>query len=169
MVFFKLVYCSSHKAATRTTCLSRHHIRVCSCLEAQSAFFSRTDSGVLLTVINAQVSDSNSPSIRQPKISHTIKPHPLRECPQLKTIPTTASTSYSSAGNCYATIESQTFTGSLKMIRRHYPKTPASLPSGCSSSWWSSTFQLLQELNGPVIPCVEVAPLQRTPSACRLQ
>ena len=31
---------------------------MCACLAAQFAFFSRADSGVLLTVINAQVSDS---------------------------------------------------------------------------------------------------------------
>ena len=37
---------------------SKHHIRVCECLTAQVAFFSRADSGVLLTDINAQVSDS---------------------------------------------------------------------------------------------------------------
>jgi hypothetical protein len=37
---------------------SKHHIRVCACLSAQFAFFSRADSGVLLTVINAQVSDT---------------------------------------------------------------------------------------------------------------
>jgi hypothetical protein len=94
-------------------------------------------------------------------MSHAIKLHPLREYPQRKTIPTTASTSYTSVGKCYSTIESQTFTGSLKTIRSHYPKTPVSLPSGCSSSWWSSTFQLLQESNGPVILCVEVSPLIR--------
>jgi hypothetical protein len=36
-----------------------------------------------------------SPSIRQPRMSNAIKPHPPRECPQLQvqTIPTTASTS----------------------------------------------------------------------------
>jgi hypothetical protein len=38
--------------------VSKHHIRVCACLEAQFAFFSRADSGVLLTVINVQVSDT---------------------------------------------------------------------------------------------------------------
>ncbi len=37
---------------------SNHHIRVCACLAAQFAFFSRADSGVLLTDINAQVSDT---------------------------------------------------------------------------------------------------------------
>jgi hypothetical protein len=37
---------------------SKHHIRVCACLAAQFAFFSRADSGVLLTAINAQVSDT---------------------------------------------------------------------------------------------------------------
>jgi hypothetical protein len=37
---------------------SKHHIRVCAYLAAQFAFFSRADSGVLLTVINAQVSDT---------------------------------------------------------------------------------------------------------------
>ena len=37
---------------------SKHHIRVCACLAAQFVFFSRSDSGVLLTAINAQVSDS---------------------------------------------------------------------------------------------------------------
>ena len=37
---------------------SKHHIRVCACLTAQFAFFSRADSGVLLTDINAQVSAS---------------------------------------------------------------------------------------------------------------
>ncbi len=37
---------------------SKHHIRVCACLAAQFTFFSRADSGVLLTDINEQVSDS---------------------------------------------------------------------------------------------------------------
>jgi hypothetical protein len=37
---------------------SKHHIRVCSCLTVQFAFFSRADSGVLLTTINLQVSDT---------------------------------------------------------------------------------------------------------------
>jgi hypothetical protein len=37
---------------------SRHHIRVCVWLVAQFAFFSRSDSGVLLTAINDQLSDS---------------------------------------------------------------------------------------------------------------
>ncbi len=36
---------------------SRYHIRVCACLTTQFAFFSRVDSGVLLTTINEQVSD----------------------------------------------------------------------------------------------------------------
>jgi hypothetical protein len=65
---------------------SKHNIRVCACLAAQFASFSRADSGVLLTANNAQV----------------------------------------------------------------------------------STFQPLQELNGPDILCVEVAPLERTPSASPL-
>ena len=38
--------------------VSKHHIRVCACLAAQFAFFSHADSGVLLTAINAQVSDT---------------------------------------------------------------------------------------------------------------
>jgi hypothetical protein len=37
---------------------SRHHIRVCACLAAQFAFFSRADSGVLLTANNAHLSHS---------------------------------------------------------------------------------------------------------------
>jgi hypothetical protein len=37
---------------------SKHHIRVCACLAAQFAVFSRADSGVLLTTINEQVSDT---------------------------------------------------------------------------------------------------------------
>jgi hypothetical protein len=37
---------------------SRHHIRVCACLTSQFVFFSRADSGVLLTVINVHFSDS---------------------------------------------------------------------------------------------------------------
>ena len=37
---------------------SKHQIRVRACLAAQFAFFSRADSGVLLTVINAQVSNT---------------------------------------------------------------------------------------------------------------
>jgi hypothetical protein len=38
---------------------SKHQIRVCACLAAQFAFFSRADSGVLLTAaINAQVSNT---------------------------------------------------------------------------------------------------------------
>ena len=37
---------------------SKHQVRVCACLAAQFAFFSRADSGVLLTAINAQASAS---------------------------------------------------------------------------------------------------------------
>jgi hypothetical protein len=37
---------------------SKHHILVCACLTAQFVSFSRADSGVLLTAINAQVSDT---------------------------------------------------------------------------------------------------------------
>ncbi len=84
-----------------TTFPSEHHIRVCACFETQFAFF---------------------------RMSHTINLHPLRGCPQFKTIPTTASTRSSSAGKCYVTIETQTSTGSSKAILCHYPKTP--LPSG---------------------------------------
>ena len=40
---------------------SKHHIRVCVCLTAQFVFFSRADSGVLLTTITAHVSDSTFP------------------------------------------------------------------------------------------------------------
>jgi hypothetical protein len=46
---------------------SNHHIRVCACLAVQYAFFSRADSGVLLTDINAQVCDSTS------SINQTVK------------------------------------------------------------------------------------------------
>ena len=38
--------------------VSNHHIRVCACLATQFAFFSRADSGVLLTAINTQVSNT---------------------------------------------------------------------------------------------------------------
>ena len=38
--------------------VSNHHIRVCVCLSAQFDFFNRADSGVLLSAINVQVSDS---------------------------------------------------------------------------------------------------------------
>jgi hypothetical protein len=50
---------------------STHHIRVCACLEAQFAFFSRDDSGVLLTAINEQVSDSTL-SIYRTQSSRTL-------------------------------------------------------------------------------------------------
>jgi hypothetical protein len=90
--------------------LRPHHIRVCACLAAQFAFFSRADSGVLLTAKALRLLHQ---SIRQPRMSHVIKLHPLRAS-ALKTIPATSSTSSSSAGKCYATIEAQTFTGSWK-------------------------------------------------------
>jgi hypothetical protein len=55
------------------TCLrscssASHHIRVCACLAAQFAFFSRADSGVLLTAINAQATSSTF-SINQSAIN----------------------------------------------------------------------------------------------------
>jgi hypothetical protein len=37
---------------------SKHHIRVCACLSTQFVFFSRADSGVLLSSINVQASAS---------------------------------------------------------------------------------------------------------------
>jgi hypothetical protein len=38
--------------------VSNHRVRVCACLSAQVVFFSRADSGVLLTAINEQASAS---------------------------------------------------------------------------------------------------------------
>jgi hypothetical protein len=107
----------------------RHHIRVCACMTAQFAFFSRDDSGVLLTVINDQLSDWTL-SIHQTakNVSHNQAAlHSLRECPQLKTTPTTVSTSSSPAGKCYVTTTTQISTGSLKKILRHWQQTRALL------------------------------------------
>jgi hypothetical protein len=143
---------------------SKHNIRLCACLTAQCAFFNRTDSGVLLTVINAQVSNTTLSVNQAAKNVARNQRHPLRECPQFKTIPTTTSSNFSSAGKCYGTTETQTSTGSLKTNLCLCPRIRASSPSGYCSSWWSSTFQPLQELNGPDILYVEVTPLQRTPS-----
>ena len=50
---------------------SRHRIRVCACLASQLAFFSRADSGVLLTAIMAQVFDSTL-SIYRMQSSRTL-------------------------------------------------------------------------------------------------
>ena len=50
---------------------SRHRIRVCACLVSQLAFFSRADSGVLLTAIMAQVFDSTL-SIYRTQSSRTL-------------------------------------------------------------------------------------------------
>jgi hypothetical protein len=140
---------------------SRHRIRVCACLASQLAFFSRADSGVLLTAIMAQVSDSTL-SIYRTQYSRTLFESVL-------------SSSRSRQLLQQAPLKNATepprhiFTGSFNSILCHRPQTRASLPSGCCSSCWNSTFQPLQELHGPVILYVEVPPLHRTPSACRLQ
>jgi hypothetical protein len=49
---------------------------------------------------------------------------------------------------------------SLQKFRKHYQVVAISLGGGAHS-----TFQPLQELNGPAIHCVELARLQRMPSA----
>ena len=49
---------------------SKHHIRVCACLTSQFVFFSRADSGVLLTVINAQVSHSTPINQTAKNVAH---------------------------------------------------------------------------------------------------
>ena len=43
--------------------VSKHHIRVCACLSVQFVFFSRADSGVLLSTINVQASASTFSTI----------------------------------------------------------------------------------------------------------
>jgi hypothetical protein len=145
---------------------SKHHIRVCACLAAQFAFFSLAQFAIFsrgttfrFPLNCRQCSVLRLYALHQSGSQECRKLHPLRECPQLKTIPATASTSSSSAGKCYATIETQISTGSLKTILRLCTKilalSPlATVPFGYCSSWWISTSKLLQELNGPVIPKV---------------
>jgi hypothetical protein len=95
---------------------SKHHIRVYVCLTTQFSFFSRS------------------------------KYQPLQECPQLKTIPATVSTSSSSPGKRCETIETLTSTGSLTMTLCLYTRTQTLSLRGYCFSWWSSTVQLLQQL-----------------------
>jgi hypothetical protein len=80
---------------------------VCASLAAQFAFFSRADSGVLLTSINAQASVrlySLHKSIRQ-KCRHAIKQHPL---------PEGAVSPQDDPGNCFNKLQLR-----WKMLRGH--------------------------------------------------
>jgi hypothetical protein len=98
---------------------SKHQIRVRQLKSPSSVVLIQVSSG-LPSVLKSPT--LRSASIRQPRISHAIKQNPLRECPQNKTIPTTASTSFRSAGKRYATIETQTSTG-ISTSRRFLSKS----------------------------------------------
>ena len=137
------------------------HIRVCVCLAVQFVFFSRADSGVLLTVIIAQVSDSTI-SIYHTQSSRTLfesvlissrsrrllqqVPAPMENATQP---PRHRSLLVLSRGSCVIGHKLGHITEwlLLLLVELDIPTPP--------------------ELNGPVI--LHVAPLQRTPSECRLQ
>jgi hypothetical protein len=105
---------------------SKHHIRVCVCLTAQFAFFSRADSGVLLAAINVQVSSSTLSIINPPRMSPEIKRHPPPEYRQFKTIRTTDSTCSRCSGKFCVPIATRTSTGPLKTILSRGSKTQVS-------------------------------------------
>jgi hypothetical protein len=98
------------------------------------------------------------PSISLPKMSTGIKLLPLPECPQLKTIQATASTSFSCVGKRCVLIETRTYTGPWKTTRRRASRTQVSSQHGSCFSWLSSTYRRRQELNGLATLYVEVAP-----------
>ena len=150
---------------------SKHHIRVCACLAAQFVFFSRADSGVLLTVINAQVSDSTL-SINQAakNVAHN------QAAPSSR-----VTSSQDDPDNCFNKLQFH-----WKLLRNHrvsdlywfFEDDPASLSknSGIITEW---LLLLLVELDIPTPPGVKwtghslrrgVASHQtRTSSVCRLQ
>ena len=105
---------------------SNHHIRVCVCLSAQFAFFSRADSGVLLSTINVQTSDSTFSINQSTNNVGEIKEHPPPEYRQLKTILTTASTSSRCSGRFCVSIVTRTFTGPLTTILSRCSKAQVS-------------------------------------------
>jgi hypothetical protein len=142
---------------------------VCACLAVQFAFFSRADSGVLLTAINEQVSDSTF-SINQA----------AKNVARNQAAPSSrVSSGQDDPDNCFNKLQLR-----WTMLRNHqdtdlywfFDDDPASKNSDIITEWLLLLLveldipgKPLQELNGPVIPCVVVELLQRTPSACRLQ
>jgi hypothetical protein len=84
---------------------SKHHIRVCVCLVAHFAFFSRADSGVLLTVINAPLSDTTL------SINQTDKKFTLNQA----TPSSRVSSVIDDPDNCFNKIQLR-----WKMIRNHH-------------------------------------------------
>ena len=90
-----------------------------------------------------------------------IKLLPRPECPQLKTIQATASTSFSCVGKRCVLIETRTYTGPWKTNHRRALRTQVSSPSGSCFSWLCSRYLSHQELNGLTTLYVEVTPLLR--------
>ena len=90
-------------------------------------------------------------------MSPEIKLLPLPECPQLKTIQGTGSTSYSCAGKRCVLIETRTYTGPWKTTLRGASKTQVSSQNDSFFSWLSSTYLRHQELNGLDTLYVEVS------------
>ncbi len=84
---------------------SKHHIRVCVCLVAHFVFFSRADSGVLLTVINAPLSDTTL-SINQADKKFTLN----QAAPSSR-----VSSVIDDPDNCFNKIQLR-----WKMIRNHH-------------------------------------------------
>ncbi len=134
---------------------------MCTCLTDQFAFFSRAESGVLLTVNNAQATSATFSINQSPTNVARNQAAPSSRVFQLKTIQATASTSFSCAGKRGVLIETRSFTGPRQTTRRRASRTPVSSRNYSCFSWLSSTYRCRQELNGLATLYVEVAPLLR--------
>jgi hypothetical protein len=147
---------------------SRYLIRVCACLAMQFAFFSRADSGVLLTAIDAHLSDSTL-SINQ--ATKNITRNQTAPCLRV-------SSAIDDPDNCFNKFQLR-----WKTVRNHhdtdlywfFQDDPTSLASNSDiiTEW---LLLLLVELDIPTPPGVKWTghSLRRgggsvTPSACRLQ
>jgi hypothetical protein len=130
---------------------------LCMCLTDQFVFFSRADSGVLLTVINDQVSDSTL------SINQTVKNVVHNQVAPSSRV----SSTQDDPENYFNKLQFH-----WKTLRDHrdtdlywffdddlrlYTRTQTLSPSGCCTSCWSSTFQLLQVHSTPGLGLMEVS------------
>ncbi len=114
---------------------SNHHIRVCACLTSQFVFFSLSDSGVLLSGIKTQVSDSTF-SINQ-SVKNVAR---NQSAPSSRVLSSQDDPHY-----CFNKLQVRwkilcdhrdtdlySYTGPLKTILRRASKSQVSSQNGCS-------------------------------------
>jgi hypothetical protein len=129
---------------------------VCACLAAQFAFFSRADSGVLLTVINVQATSSTFSINHSATNVARIKLLPLPECFSSRRFRQLCQQASAALENAVCSSR-HGYTGPWQTTHRRASRTLVSSRNDSCFSSLSSTYRRRQKSNGLTTLYVEVA------------